>query len=64
VSDRRTPLGGKKVEKVAGHPCEFCFETDGTVQMCALADETVWLHPRCQRPYLDLDIPPSLRRAP
>jgi hypothetical protein len=61
-----SPKREKKVEKVAGgHACEFCHEPpDGTEQQCALADETVWLHQRCQRPYLDLDIPPNLRRAP
>jgi len=47
------------------HVCEYCHEPpDGTEQLGVLADKAVWLHPRCQRPYLDLDIPPSLRRAP
>jgi hypothetical protein len=34
--------------------CVHCREPyDGTEQLCAVDDKTIWLHARCQRPYLE-----------
>jgi hypothetical protein len=58
----------KAVEEVSGRFCDHCNEqTDDPVQQVAFADETVWLHRHCERPFLDaqddgLDIPECLRR--
>jgi hypothetical protein len=34
--------------------CVHCREPyDGTEQLCAVDDKTIWLHARCQRPYME-----------
>ena len=33
------------------HACVQCGHADGREEMCAFADETVWLHPECQHAY-------------
>jgi putative DNA primase/helicase len=64
-TDERAPPG----EKPCRHACDYCKEPpDGTEQMCALADRTAWLHPRCQHLFLDaqedgFEIPEFLRRC-
>jgi hypothetical protein len=72
VADKNPPGGETKpekvVKKVSGRPCDYCHEaTDDPVQQVAYDGETLWLHPHCQRPFLDaqddgLDIPECLRR--
>jgi hypothetical protein len=33
------------------HVCAQCGKSDGREEFCAIDDETVWLHPECQRIY-------------
>jgi putative DNA primase/helicase len=48
--DRNTPDTREEGEGTCAH-CRN--PPDGTEQMCAIDDRTVWLHPGCQRPYMD-----------
>jgi hypothetical protein len=33
------------------HTCAHCGKSDGRAQLCSIGDDTVWLHPKCQRAY-------------
>src|SRR5262249_23136954 len=68
VAARDTLKDETKVEKLAGHSCDYCHEPpDGTEQQAAYATRTLWLHPHCIDRFLKaqddgLDIPECLRR--
>jgi hypothetical protein len=41
------------LDDVGPHACDWCHQPpDGREQLCAILDETVWLHPECEATYL------------